>query len=69
MCKDNTDKKNSSIKSVHSSGRNSGISSGATVAIVIVCIVLIIVIALGAWCFYAYTHPVTPSGLFLIEVI
>ncbi|XP_031556521.1 plexin domain-containing protein 1-like isoform X2 [Actinia tenebrosa] len=50
------------------SSQSSGISTGAVVAIIVVFVVLVIVIGLGAWCFYAYTHPVTPSGLFLIEL-
>ena len=42
-----------------------GIGAGAIVAIFIV---LVLVISVVAWCFYAYRHPTSKSGLFLIDV-
>ena len=42
-----------------------GIGAGAIVAIFIV---LILICCVGAWCVYAYRHPTSKSGLFLIDV-
>ena len=42
-----------------------GIGAGAIVAIFIV---LILICCIGAWCVYAYRHPTSKSGLFLIDV-
>ena len=42
-----------------------GIGAGAIVAIVIV---LMLICCIGAWCVYAYRHPTSKSGLFLIDV-
>ena len=42
-----------------------GIGAGAIVAI---CLLLALVIGITAWCVYAYRHPTSKSGLFLIEV-
>jgi len=41
-----------------------GVSAGTIVGI---CIVLILVIGIAAWCAYAYRHPTSKSGLFLID--
>lgn len=42
-----------------------GIGAGAIVAIFIV---LVLVISAVAWCVYAYRHPTSQSGLFLIDI-
>lgn len=42
-----------------------GIGAGAIVAIVIL---LMLICCIGAWCVYAYRHPTSKSGLFLIDV-
>ena len=42
-----------------------GIGAGAIVAIFIV---LMLICCIGAWCVYAYRHPTSKSGLFLIDV-
>ncbi|XP_067056805.1 plexin domain-containing protein 1-like isoform X3 [Acropora muricata] len=42
-----------------------GIGAGAIVAIFIV---LILICCVGAWCVYAYRHPTSKSGLFLIDI-
>ena len=42
-----------------------GIGAGAIVGI---CIVLMLIIGIAAWCVYAYRHPTSKSGLFLIDV-
>jgi len=46
-------------------GRSKGGVSAGT--IVVICIVLILVIGIAAWCVYAYRHPTSKSGLFLID--
>ena len=38
------------------------------VIIVVVVIVVVLICVLGGWFYYAYTHPTTPSGRWLIEV-
>ncbi|XP_068670735.1 plexin domain-containing protein 2-like isoform X1 [Montipora foliosa] len=45
--------------------QDKGIGAGAIVAIFIV---LVLVISVVAWCFYAYRHPTSKSGLFLIDI-
>ncbi|XP_067056809.1 plexin domain-containing protein 2-like isoform X3 [Acropora muricata] len=42
-----------------------GIGAGAIVAIFIV---LMLICCIGAWCVYAYRHPTSKSGLFLIDI-
>ena len=42
-----------------------GIGAGAIVAIIIV---LMLICCISAWCVYAYRHPTSKSGLFLIDV-
>jgi len=53
------------VYSSESSSNMSGVTAGGIIAIVLF---LIVIIGIGAWCFYAYTHPVSRSGLFLIDV-
>lgn len=45
-------------------GSKRGIGTGAIVGI---CILLVVVICIAAWCAYAYRHPTSKSGLFLID--
>ena len=53
------------IKSEERKSKSKGIGGAAIFGI---CLVLILIIALAAWCVYAYKHPTSKSGLFLIEV-
>jgi len=46
-------------------GRSKGGVPAGT--IVVICIVLILVVGIAAWCVYAYRHPTSKSGLFLID--
>ncbi|XP_050418614.2 plexin domain-containing protein 2 isoform X2 [Patella vulgata] len=47
---------------------NDSASAGFPVAAVIAIIfILILIIALGVWLFYAYTHPTSTSGMWLLE--
>ncbi|XP_048580031.1 plexin domain-containing protein 2 isoform X3 [Nematostella vectensis] len=45
--------------------QNSGLGAGAIVGI---CLVVAFIVAAGAWCLFAYTHPTSSSGLFLISL-
>ena len=44
--------------------------TASTTALILVGVVAVVVwtVATGAWCYYAYTRPTSPSGRWLIEV-
>lgn len=44
-----------------------GKTNSAAIAVPIVLVLLIIIVLIGGWIYYAYTHPETGSGQWLIE--
>lgn len=56
------------MESSSSSSSSSGLSSGAYAGIAVGFVLTVVIIAIAMFVVYAYHHPTSPSGLWLIEV-